>query len=135
MLKQLLFFLTILCLSYSIKVQCEHEPSSWKPGQKFQITKREVMVPTIYNLDIVVDDLDGVVSRTIKETGTWEPRNIRTMAKFLSEGGTVLNIGAHIGLEAIVLGRGVGPKGRVFIFEPIEPTYNILTKNVYLNQM
>jgi hypothetical protein len=72
---------------------------------KFQLNEREAMVPTIYNLDIIVDDLDGTVSKTIKETGSWEPRNIRTMAKFLSEGGTILNIGAHVGLEAIVLGR------------------------------
>ena len=57
------------------------------------------------------------------------------MAKFLSEGGTILNIGAHVGLEAIVLGREVGPKGRVFLFEPIETTYNILVKNIYLNQI
>ena len=56
MLKQLLLFLTIFCLSYSIKVQCEYEPSSWKSGKKFQLNEREAIVPTIYNLDIVVDE-------------------------------------------------------------------------------
>jgi FkbM family methyltransferase len=57
------------------------------------------------------------------------------MAKFVKEGSTILNIGAHIGLEAIVLGRGAGPKGRVFLFEPIPPTHQMLVKNVYLNDM
>ena len=84
---------------------------------------------------MVVDDWDGLVSVNIKNRGTWEPHFIRAMAKLVKEGDTLLNIGSHIGLEMIVLGQGVGPKGKIYIFEPIEVTYAMLVKNVYLNQL
>jgi FkbM family methyltransferase len=53
----------------------------------------------------------------------------------VKEGDWVLNIGSHIGLEMMVVGRGIGPKGRLHIFEPIEFTYQIMRKNVYLNNL
>ena len=83
----------------------------------------------------MVDDSDGMVSRDIKKDGWWEPRNIRAMARLVKEGDTILNVGAHVGIEAVVLGRGIGPKGKVFAFEPTELTYPMLAKNFYLNNM
>ncbi len=47
----------------------------------------------------------------------------------------MLNIGSHIGLEAIVLGKLIGEKGRLFIFEPFSVSYNMVLKNVYLNSL
>ena len=67
---------------------------------------------------MIVDRLDQTVSHLIKESGTWEPHYLRTMARFVKEGDTVVNIGSHIGLEAIVLGKIAGPKGKLFILEP-----------------
>ena len=92
-------------------------------------------MPTIYGLDVIVDDLDEMVSGHIKNIGTWEPNYIRAMAKLVKEGDVLLNIGSHIGLEMIVLGRGVGPKGKMYLFEPLDFTYAMLIKNVYLNQL
>ena len=55
------------------------------------------------------------------------------MARFVKEGDTILNIGSHIGLEAIVLGKLAGPKGRLLIMEPFSLTANMLVKNIHLN--
>jgi hypothetical protein len=37
------------------------------------------------------------------------------MARFVKSGNSVLNIGSHIGLEALILGKVIGEKGRLFI--------------------
>jgi hypothetical protein len=100
------------------------------------ISDREIVVSTKYDkVDVIVDSRDGVVSSNIKNGGTWEPRNLRTMARFVKTGDTVINIGSHIGLEAIVMGRIAGPTGHLFIFEPYSLTYNMVLKNVYLNKL
>ena len=130
----LLLLLGVLAVQ-GIKVQCEYEPNTWKPNQRFFLNDREVLVPTIYGLNLVIDDKDGTVSNSIKVLGTWEAQNMRAMAKLVKEGDTILNIGAHIRIEAIVLGKGLGPKGRLFIFEPTELTFPMLAKNIYLNEL
>jgi tRNA A58 N-methylase Trm61 len=94
-----------------------------------------MVVPTIYNFSVIVDASDGAVSRSIATTGTWEPYDIRTMARFVKKGMTILNMGSHIGLEAMVLGKIVGETGKLFIFEPDTITNNIVSKNVYLNKL
>ena len=57
------------------------------------------------------------------------------MARFVQKGHTILNIGSHIGLEAIVLGKIVGETGRLFVVEPYSISYGIVLKNVYLNRL
>lgn len=65
-----------------------------------------------------VDTYDATVSRTIANTGTWEPDFIGLLGKLVKQGDVVLNVGAQTGLEAIVMGKLVGDKGRLFIVEP-----------------
>ena len=91
---------------------------------------------TIYDhIDLIVDKYDNMVSGVIRATGLWEGRNIRTMARFVKEGQVILNVGAHVGLEAIVFGKIVGPTGQLHVVEPYSSTYNMLLKNVYLNNL
>jgi hypothetical protein len=37
------------------------------------------------------------------------------MARFVKQGDTIINIGSHVGLEALVLGKIIGNNGRLFI--------------------
>ena len=55
------------------------------------------------------------------------------MARFIKEGSTVLNVGSHIGLEAVVFGKIVGDSGKLHILEPYSRTYNMVLKNIHLN--
>jgi FkbM family methyltransferase len=48
-------------------------------------------------------------------------------------GGTVIDIGAHVGFFAVKAGVAVGPTGRVFAFEPDPASYGRLARNVALN--
>jgi len=42
----------------------------------------------------------------------------------------VLDVGAHIGYFSRLFSRLVGPKGRVYAFEPHEPTHHLLCQNL-----
>lgn len=59
---------------------------------------------TIYGFQMYVDRYDGVVSKSIKRSGTWEPQNIKMMAFLIEEGDTILNLGSQSGLEALIMG-------------------------------
>jgi len=48
----------------------------------------------------------------------------------ISRGNTVLDVGANAGLYTRYLSELVGAEGRVFSFEPIPPTYQILKRNI-----
>ena len=82
-------------------------------------------------MSIIIDKLDGGLSRGVKDTGT-NP-GIDDYLRFVKEGDVVLNIGVHIGFEGVVLGKAIGPTGKIFFFEPYHISYNILVKNIYLN--
>ena len=56
------------------------------------------------------------MSRKIDSAGTWDNQNIKTMARFVKPGDVMMNIGCHIGLEAMVLGQIIGPTGKMFFF-------------------
>ena len=47
----------------------------------------------------------------------------------------VLNIGAQVGLEAIIMGKIIGEEGRMFVVEPYSISYSLLTKNIHLNNL
>ncbi len=64
----------------------------------------------------------------------YEPETFRFFHENLKAGDTVLDIGAHIGLFAVVTAQLVGPTGKVFSFEPTPFTRSVLKEVVFLNQ-
>lgn len=63
----------------------------------------------------------------------YEPETFKFFHENLSAGQTVLDIGSHIGLFAVVTAKIVGETGRVFSFEPTPFTRNVLEQVVELN--
>lgn len=49
----------------------------------------------------------------------------------ISEGDTVLDIGANLGFFSRFFAKRVGPSGLVYAFEPIPQTYDFLTNNMH----
>lgn len=73
---------------------------------------------TLYGFNMFVDSKDTMVSSQIAASGTWEPGYIALIGHIVKLGNSVLNLGSQSGLEALVMGKIVGPKGKLFIFEP-----------------
>jgi FkbM family methyltransferase len=63
----------------------------------------------------------------------YEPETFRFFREHVKSGDTVLDIGGHIGLFAVVTARLVGADGKVFSFEPTPFTRNVLQEVVDLN--
>jgi hypothetical protein len=84
---------------------------------------------------MVIDPIDGAVSKIIQNSGTWQSSNIHLIAYFLKPHFSVLNLGPQTGLEAILMGNLIGDSGRLFIFEPYSVSYNIVKKNIFLSDL
>ncbi len=63
----------------------------------------------------------------------YEPETFEFFRQNLKQGDTVLDIGGHIGLFAVVTARLVGSEGKVYSFEPTPFTRNVLMEVIDLN--
>lgn len=91
------------------------------------------LVSTLYDFDMYVDSKDHSVSNFIANTGTWEPHYINLIGHIVKPGDNVLNLGSQSGLEALVMGKIVGSKGKLFIFEPYTFSHDLVSKNIEIN--
>ena len=64
----------------------------------------------------------------------YEPETFAFFRENLQSGDTVLDIGGHIGLFAVVTARLVGETGKVYSFEPTPFTRGVLKEVVELNE-
>lgn len=67
--------------------------------------------------------------------GRREEVNIPEVLASLPAGGTVLDVGAHIGGFSVIAAQAVGPAGRVYAFEPVAENADLLEENARLNAM
>lgn len=44
-----------------------------------------------------------------------------------------MNLGSQSGLEALVMGKSIGPEGKLFIFEPYSFSNKLVQKNIEIN--
>jgi FkbM family methyltransferase len=58
------------------------------------------------------------VQRALYLAGTYEPAFLDLLRRELVPGDTYLDIGGHVGIDAIVASDRIGPSGRVYVFEP-----------------
>lgn len=74
------------------------------------------------------------VTLTILAQGTWEPRTWQEMQAHIPEGGTFIDVGAHVGWYSLKAAKKVGPKGRVISIEPNPETIPSLKENIRANR-
>jgi FkbM family methyltransferase len=70
----------------------------------------------------------GLTGRTERALLDWFAQNVH-------QGETWLDVGAHYGYTTIALGRLVGPRGRVFTFEPVPATAGCVDQGRALNDL
>jgi FkbM family methyltransferase len=67
--------------------------------------------------------------------GYWELENQRRFAHHLKPADVVYDIGAHVGLYALISSDKVGPAGRVYAFEPFPKNVAYLRQHIELNHL
>lgn len=98
------------------------------------IPKGPCIVNTLHGFKMIVDPiLDKGIERDIFHYGTYEYGTLTIMKEILKKGDTFIDIGANIGLMTLHAAKITGKSGKVLSFEPLSSTYNILNKNIILN--
>lgn len=62
--------------------------------------------------------------------GTFEKGELEFVSQYLQPGNTVMDIGANIGLFAVVMGRAIGQTGVVIAFDPVPSNIRRLKSNL-----
>lgn len=67
--------------------------------------------------------------------GDYEKDNFLVIQESVKKDDVAIDIGAHIGLMAVVLGKTVGANGKVYSFEPTPKSFEVLNKTIQLNHL
>jgi FkbM family methyltransferase len=76
---------------------------------------------------------DTFVGRSVDLYEEWSPGDAALLARFVSPGMTVLDVGANIGTHTLFFAERVGESGRVLAFEPVPAIFRLLCCNLALN--
>lgn len=93
------------------------------------------LVDTRYGFSMYIDGKDGSVSKKIKTTGSWEPYIAAIISRLVKPGDNIINLGSQSGMEALIMGKRIGDKGHMFIFEPYSFSYKLVKNNMELNNL
>jgi FkbM family methyltransferase len=75
------------------------------------------------------------LSRVLFLTGNFEPNELTWMSQTLTEGMTMIDIGAHMGMYTLTASKLVGESGVVIAMEPSTREFQRLTFHVTLNDL
>lgn len=106
---------------WSLKQAVKSALIRWSTSDKLvltQIDHQAIFIPSTPNL------IEAYIHQP------FEPYALQLFKSELLPGSAVLDIGAHIGVYALIAARQVGPKGRVFAFEPDPANFSIIERNI-----
>jgi FkbM family methyltransferase len=78
------------------------------------------------------DASDSLLSGSLTAEHTWEPWQLHIYSKLIKAGATCLDIGGNIGTSALGMSH-YAQGGRVFSFEPVKATFDLLKRNIDAN--
>ncbi|SRR6266545_2940317 len=76
---------------------------------------------------------DRFIAPSLLHAGCFKPFETELVMNEVRPGDVVVDVGAHIGYFTLLLAALVGPKSRVFAFEPDPDNFALLCRNVELN--
>ena len=77
--------------------------------------------------------LDSSDSLRLSTNGVFEPYTTEVIKQNISNGDLVMDIGANIGYFTLIMAKGIKENGKVFSFEPEPKNFELLKKNVEIN--
>src|SRR5882672_8396061 len=78
-------------------------------------------------------DLSSITTYVLLEQEAWFEKEPAFLRRWLKPGMTVIDIGANLGVYALPMARLVGPRGRVFAYEPGRQARRLLEQSRELN--
>ncbi len=77
--------------------------------------------------------LDSSDSLRLSTNDVFEPYTTEVIKQNISSGDLVIDIGANIGYFTLIMAKGITENGKVFSFEPEPKNFELLKKNVEIN--
>lgn len=102
--------------------------------QALQKARNEPVLIDLPKFKIAVRLNDNFIGAVIAHRKNYEPHVIRTLKKYLRKGDTFVDVGANIGFFALWAASIVGPKGRVFAFEPNKANCQLFRLSIAANR-
>ncbi len=84
-------------------------------------------------LEINYFSIKKCLALVVSHYGTYEELEAKIMKEKIKVGNIVVDVGANIGLHTLNMAKIVGNTGQVFAFEPDPSNFEILRKNVKIN--
>lgn len=78
---------------------------------------------------------DRFVGRALALYGEYSEHECGLLEQLVGAGDVVVEAGANLGAHTVFLARRVGPKGRVYAFEPQAPIHELLDRNLRDNDL
>lgn len=99
------------------------------------ILKRRYINKNIFDFKLTLDLNDVGLS---KELYIWQEREQQLkfiLYKLINKGMTIIDIGGNIGYYPIMEAILTGTSGKVYVLEPYPPNYDLLSRNIILNDL
>jgi FkbM family methyltransferase len=77
---------------------------------------------------------DRVITRILRDTGSWEEAETLFLRRTLKEGHTFVDVGANVGYFSVLGSSLVGTGGRVVAVEPEQRNLSLLKANLWRNR-
>jgi FkbM family methyltransferase len=87
----------------------------------------------VHGVPLLVNIHDYGIGTRLFLRGGYAAGRVREIRSVVKEGDTVIDIGANIGYFTVLLARLVGPKGKVYAFEPDPRNCHLLQRTVERN--
>jgi len=78
---------------------------------------------------------NDAIAQHLKSGKPWEPHFKTVVQHLVKEGDTVLDCGSNFGYNAVIMGKQIGPSGKLFAFEPQRIVNQQLSGNMILNNI
>ena len=111
------------------------DPNCPKPQIKSYPCSGELVIQTIHGFNIVADGADLSVTPELAFNGYCELAEELFLKSVVRGGDWVIDVGANIGFFCLLAGQRIGPFGRVFAYEPIPRTAQLMAKSLVMNWM
>jgi FkbM family methyltransferase len=99
-----------------------------------KLAPKGTMQIQVGGVKMLVDTDDLFVSSLLVRDATYEDFETNVLQRILTPGMTFVDIGAQIGYYSLISRSLVGETGRVYAFEPNASNFNLLSKNIKLNE-
>ena len=99
----------------------------WRVCLKYLVNPKKVIM--VEGNKMFLDDKDSL----LLSLKPYEKENVEIIKKIVQKEDVILDIGANIGYFTLILAKIAGEKGKVFAFEPYPKNFEILKKNIEVN--